>query len=134
MALIRPSHAGDGGALWEFVANGLLLIPLSTNLVDEYNVIGLSDSNPLRIRRKCDGANNVALVVFFSGTSRELVLLLAILIIEMDDSVGGGDGKSLGVGRPIKSSNLLHAINGWLQILVVLDLHLNYNFRRKRSI
>lgn len=47
VALGRPDHAGHGAVLEELVANGLLLGPLESDLVDEHDVVGLSDGDLL---------------------------------------------------------------------------------------
>jgi len=50
VALIWPGHASDRTVLGELVANGLLLFLFETNLVYEYDVVGLGYRHPLIIR------------------------------------------------------------------------------------
>ena len=50
VALVWPNHACHRAVLEELVANGLLLAPLASNLVNEYDVIGLSYGNLLIVR------------------------------------------------------------------------------------
>ena len=39
VALVGPGHAGDGGALGELVADGLLVAPLGAEAVDEDDAV-----------------------------------------------------------------------------------------------
>jgi hypothetical protein len=91
VSLGGPAHAGHGAVLQELVADGLLLAPLEANLVDEDDVVGLGDGDLLVVGGEADSAHDVALVVLLGRTRCELVLALAVLVVEMYDSVSGGD-------------------------------------------
>jgi len=39
VSFVWPAHAGDGGTLGEFVADGLLVAPLGAESVDEDDVV-----------------------------------------------------------------------------------------------
>ena len=43
VALVRPAHTSNRAILSELVADGLFLAPFSTELVDEDDVVRLSD-------------------------------------------------------------------------------------------
>lgn len=123
VAIVGPAHAGDRAVLQELVADGLLLTPLRANLVDEDDVVRLRDGDLLIIWGEANSAHNVALVVLLGGTRRELVLLLAILVVQVDDAISSRNRVSLRVLRPSEGRDLLHAVDGLLQILPVFDLH-----------
>jgi hypothetical protein len=59
----RPGHASDRRVLGELVADGLLVSPLGTELVDEDDVVRLSTGQFLRIGGEGDSAHNVGSVV-----------------------------------------------------------------------
>ena len=56
----RPGHAGDGGGRRELVADRLLLAPLDSDFVDEYDIVGLGESDLLGIRGEFHRSDNVA--------------------------------------------------------------------------
>jgi len=114
--------------LEELVANRFLLTPFSSNFVNEHNIVRLGNGNLLIIWSEANGAHNVALVVLFGGTRRELVHLLTVLVVQVNDSVRCGDSVSLRVGRPGQCSNLLHAVDWLLQVFQILNLHIVKDF------
>lgn len=46
-------------------------------------------------------------------------------------TVSKGDGELFAIGRPSKSRDFLHAINCWVDVLPVFELHLVRLFSRK---
>jgi hypothetical protein len=124
VALIRPAHTGNRAILSELVADGLFLAPFSAELVDEDDVVGLSDCQLLVVGWECHGSNDIALVILISGAGWELVLSDTIFIEEMNHTVSCSNSHALGAWWPTYGWNLLHAIYGRLQVLLILNLHI----------
>jgi len=83
--------------LLELVADGFLLAPVNTQTVDKDDVVRLSYRQFLGVRGECEGADDVAFIVFFERTDWEFVAFLSSLVIEMDDAVGSCYGLALAV-------------------------------------
>ena len=89
---VWPRHARDGGACRKLVADRLLFAPICAELVDEDDVVGLSDGKFLRVGREGHSAHDVAAVALLSGSDRKFILLLALIIKQVDNTVRSGDG------------------------------------------
>lgn len=82
--ILRPSHTCHWCAHWKFVANGFFFIPLQSYFVDENDVITLSYSHFLGIRRKLYTSDKIAFLSFVRRLCGELVFLLPVFIKEID--------------------------------------------------
>ena len=93
--LCGPCDAGDGGGLYELVADHFLLPEVLANLVDEDDVVGLSHGQLGGVRTEGESLHDVTpLAVLGVGRlGAELVPLLAGVVEEEDDPVGGTDGE-----------------------------------------
>ena len=60
------------------------LSPLKTNLINEHNVVALSNSDLLRVRRKFQASDEVALLAFIWWLGRELIFFVSIVIEQVD--------------------------------------------------
>lgn len=132
VAFCWPNKACHGAWLQKFVANRLLLSPVATELIDEDNVVGLSDGQARWVRWKSHSAHNVGTISLFGGADGEFVTLLPHVVIEVNYTVRGRNSVSLAVGCPGNGRNFLHSIDGLLNVAPVLDLHLsNLNYKNR---
>ena len=80
--LCGPGNAGDGGGLYELVADHLLLPEVLADLVDEHDVVGLRHGELGRVRAEGEPLHDVAplAVLGVRRLGAELVPLLARVV------------------------------------------------------
>lgn len=82
--ILGPDHTCHCCANWEFIANCFLLSPVEPDFIDENNIVTLSNSDFLRIRRKFQSSYQVTLLSFVRRLGWEFIFSLSILIKKID--------------------------------------------------
>lgn len=82
--VLGPCHRGDRSADWELVADSFFLSPIQADLIDEDDVVTLGHGYLLRIRRKFDSSDKIALLSLVGGFGGELIFFLSIFVEEVN--------------------------------------------------